>query len=306
MTFGLKQKALKAIYHRFMHWRLAELTHPEYPIVLEYPIRPQPRYGEGKPAHPELAAFLGRNDQHYLSTLTTLAQFSENLLQIPEAADAGAPGTPHWNNSYFSALDAIALYGILGSRKPLRYFEVGSGNSTKFARRAAQDLNLNIQITSLDPYPRAEIDALCDRVIRKPLEDADPTLFNELEAGDVLFIDNSHRVFQNSDVAVFFLDILPRLKAGVIVHIHDIFLPYDYPSSWSRRHYSEQYLLAAYFLADYRKIEVLLPNAYVSKHVPLRDVIQKTWAHPVFQRAFTQYIAATGEYMGTSMWLTIK
>ncbi len=261
-----KTKALKAIYDRYMCWRLKELAHPEYPVMLEYPIRPEPRYGEGKPAHPELAALLARNDDAYLATLIVLSEFSERLMQISETANAEALGEPDWENTFFSALDAITLYGFLGSRKPSRYIEVGSGNSTKFARRAIRDLDLDTQIISVDPSPRAEVDALCDRVIRQPLEDVDTALFDELKTGDVLFIDSSHRVFENSDVTVFFLEILPRLKPGVVVHIHDVFLPFDYPRLWMDRHYSEQYLLAAYLLAGYSRLEVLLPLAHLSKH----------------------------------------
>jgi hypothetical protein len=84
----------------------------------------------------------------------------------------------------------------------------------------------------LDPEPRAQIDALCDTSIRRRLEDCDLSMFDQLEAGDILFFDGSHRVFTNSDVTVFFLELMPRLKPGVIVHIHDIFLPC---SSWIAR-----------------------------------------------------------------------
>ena len=306
MKNGLKNNVLKRIYDRFIHWRLAEFTHPEYPVMLEYAIHPEPRYGEGKPAHPELAALLAKNDDAYAATLTMLSQFSGNLMNIPENANADSPGEPYWANTYFSALDAITLYGLLGSRKPARYFEVGSGNSTKFARRAVRDSGLNTKIISLDPYPRAEIDALCDRVIRQPLEDVETALFNELEAGDVLFIDNSHRAFQNSDVTVFFLEILPRLKPGVIVHIHDIFLPYDYPRLWANRHYSEQYLLAAYLLGGYSKVEVLLPLAYIGQHPILSAMVNNTWQNHVIQRAFSSYRQITSGYIGTSFWLTLK
>lgn len=301
-----KIKGLQAIYARYMHWRLPTFTHPEYPVILEYPIRPEPRYGEGKPAHPEINAILSQNDDAYLATLTELSKFSELLLQIAETANADVPGEPHWDNTFFSALDAICLYGLLGSKKPARYMEVGSGNSTKFARRAVNDLNLNTQIMSLDPYPRAEIDALCDRVIRQPLEDVDTTMFNKLTAGDVLFIDNSHRVFQNSDVTVFFLEVLPRLNSGVIVHIHDIFLPFDYPLLWVSRHYSEQYLMAAYLLAGYSKIEVMLPLAYIEHNPTTNKFVNSTWAHSIFQRAFSNYRQITGGYIGTSLWFNVK
>ena len=306
MTSAWKATVLQTVFNRYMRWRLKELTSPDYPVMLDYPVRPVPRYGEGKPAHPEIAALLARNDDAYRATLATLSGFSENLARIPEGPDAADPGQPHWGNKFFTALDAIALYGMLGSRKPPRYFEVGSGNSTKFARRAVSDLGLATEIVSLDPAPRAEVDALCDRVIRQPLEDVDTRVFDELGAGDVLFVDNSHRVFENSDVTVFFLEVLPRLKSGVTVHIHDIFLPFDYPSVWAERHYSEQYLLAAYLLAGCGRLEVLLPAAYVTQHPAAGAQLSEAWAHPVFQRAFAFNRQLTGGYIGTSFWLEVK
>ena len=119
------------------------------------------------------------------------------------------------------------------------------------------------KVISVDPQPRAEIDALCDKVCRMRLEDSDHQIFSVLQAGDILFFDGSHRVFTNSDVAVFFLEILPSLPPGVLVHIHDIFLPLDYPPEWNDRFYSEQYMLAAMLLCRDRPFDVILPNCYV-------------------------------------------
>ncbi len=306
MMRNLKQRILKAVFDRYILWRINDFAHPDYAVMLEYPIRPEPRYGEGKPAHTEIATLLARGDVAYQATLSRFAEFSGNLIKISEAQSTSAAGEPYWDNTYFSALDAITLYGLLGSRKPSRYVEVGSGNSTKFARRAVRDLNLATQITSIDPAPRAEVDALCDRVVRQPLEDVDLALFDELEAGDILFVDNSHRVFENSDVTVFFLDVLPRLKPGITVHIHDIFWPFDYPRLWMNRYYSEQYLLAAYLLGGSNRLEVLLPLAYLSQHPTLAEFVNNTWEHPIFQRAFSRYRQITGGYIGTSFWLEVK
>ncbi|HEV7517344.1 MAG TPA: class I SAM-dependent methyltransferase, partial [Thermoanaerobaculia bacterium] len=82
--------------------------------------------------------------------------------------------------------------------------------------------------------------------------------------GDVVFHDGSHRVFQNSDTAVTFLDVLPALAPGVALGVHDVYLPWDYPPQWARRYYSEQYLLAAYLLADCPWLQVLLPNHFIT------------------------------------------
>lgn len=289
MISGLKKTVLRYIFKNY--------------VALEYPINPEPRYGEGKPPHPELAAMLESRDQDFLGTLTEISTFTNSLLQISESHSS--TGEPYWNNIYFSALDAICLYGLLGIRKPQRYLEIGSGNSTKFARRAVHDLSLPTRIVSIDPVPRAEIDALCDEVIRQPLETVDNATFAELVSGDILFVDNSHQAFTNSDVTVFFLEILPRLKPGVLVHIHDIFIPFDYPGVWSSRHYSEQYLLASYLLAGCPWLRVLLPLAYISEHATLGAVVNNNWHQPLFQRSFARYRQLTGRYIGTSFWLEV-
>jgi hypothetical protein len=110
---------------------------------------------------------------------------------------------------WFIELDAVALYGFIATRKPRRYVEIGSGTSTKFARRAVTDHSPRTEIISIDPDPRSEIDALCDDVMRMPLEDVPADFFAGLCADDILFFDGSHRAFQNSDVTVFFCGRLP-------------------------------------------------------------------------------------------------
>jgi hypothetical protein len=175
---------------------------------------------------------------------------------------------PFWNNIWLPPLDCIAICGFLATRRPKLYVEVGSGNSTKFARWIIRQRQLPTRIVSIDPYPRAEIDALCDEVIRAPLEDTNQTIFAELEPGDILFVDNSHRSFPNSDVTVFFMEILPVLPKGVVVGIHDIFLPFDYPEDWKTRFYNEQYLLAAYLFGGADGSKILLPVNYMGRVHP--------------------------------------
>src|ERR1019366_3993414 len=105
--------------------------------------------------------------------------------------------------------------------------EIGSGNSTKFVARAIADHGLETKIISIDPQPRAEIDSLCNEVMRKPLEKCNLDIFGTLGESDIVFADNSHQSFMNSDVTVFFCEVLPMLARGVTVGIHDIFLPQD-------------------------------------------------------------------------------
>ena len=106
---------------------------------------------------------------------------------------------------------------------------------------------------------------LADKVIKCTLEDALQDDFFNLEAGDIVFIDNSHRSFRASDVTVFFIEILPLLKKGVVIGIHDVFLPFDYPTEWKDRFYNEQYLLAAYLLGGADGGRIVFPVHYVTR-----------------------------------------
>jgi hypothetical protein len=240
-------------------------TYP-YEIALDYPPSScdRPRYGYGRPPHGRLNALLAEQSGAFADRIQTFAAYTDALLAIEEAADHGTE--PFWCNDYLTGLDAISLYCHLRQRAPARYVEIGSGHSTTFARRAIRDGGLPTTITSIDPDPRAKIDAICDRVLRQPLEDLDLRLFTELDQGDIVFCDSSHRVFMNSDVTTFFLDVLPELPAGVFVGIHDIYLPDDYPPRWANRYRSEQYLLAALLLAEPDWLTPQLPCYFLHTH----------------------------------------
>jgi hypothetical protein len=237
-------------------------------------VRPQPRYGYGKQPHPELEALLGRRRSVYARLLEEMLAFEEQLAAIPDRA--AAPSDPQWRDTYTGGLNGIALYCLVATRRPVRFYEIGSGNSTKFAARAIRDLGLETTIVSVDPHPRAEIDLLCDRTVRAPLEETDLGLFDELRVGDLLYVDNSHRALQNSDATVFFLEILPRLEPGVLVGIDDIYLPLDYPPDWRYRYYSEQYLLACYLLAGGGLVRPVLPGTFVSEDPELLGILLRS------------------------------
>jgi hypothetical protein len=232
--------------------------------VVDYPYRAEIRYGAGRPPHPELAALIGAGRERYGAFLTGLGELQADFATVSLGGTYETP-EPFWLNSWFSALDAMALTGMLRTHNPARMVEIGSGVSTKFARRAIDKYGLRTKLTSIDPQPRNEVDKLCDHVIRKPLEQCDPAMFEALTAGDVFFLDSSHRSFQGSDVTVFFLEILPRLKPGVIVHIHDIYLPEDYISGHLRRMWNEQYLLAPALLFGAQRFEILFPSWFVMR-----------------------------------------
>jgi Methyltransferase domain len=247
-------------------------------IHLDYPVHPRPRYGTtwGLGAHGPLTALMESSRVAAGEALAAIASFSEQLAQIPKEF-RGDVLEPYWVNGWLPGLDGAALYGFVASRQPATYLEVGSGNSTKFARRAITDHSLSTRVVSIDPMPRAECDELCHEIVRQPLEDIDLSIFDRLVAGDVLFIDNSHRALQNSDVTVALLEVIGRLAPGVLVGIHDIFLPDDYPIEWADRFYSEQYLLSAWLLGGHGGSQLVLPSWWAAKHTDLCAALQPLW-----------------------------
>ena len=241
--------------------RLERLA-PGSVLLTEYPVAPQARYGwDGRPPHPRLdAAFAAGRDGFH----ATLARFEAHLPALRAIPREPGPTAPGWDNDFFTGIDAVALYGFLAERDPARYVEVGSGHSTRFARRAVEDLGLRTRITSIDPAPRAEVDELCDEVHRCGLEQVGAVPFEGLEAGDVVVLDGSHVCFMGTDVAVAFLEVLPSLPPGVLVCIDDVFLPWDYPPDWAGRWYAEQHLVATLLLAPDPGWDVVLPDFWLS------------------------------------------
>lgn len=264
-------------------------------LQLEYPpaVEDVPRFGWGKPPHPQLTEIFAAGRVRYADLLRQFLTFQPSLLEIgvqPTVTEPGWIQHPPW----MLALDGVSLYGLVRMRPPNRYLEIGSGNSTKFVARARRDGQLHTQIVSIDPHPRAEIDQLCDQVVRTPLESVDLALFEALEAGDIVFFDGSHRAFMNSDAVVFFVEILPSLPPGVVVGVHDILLPWDYPPQWGSRYYSEQYLLACHLLGGESCVAPILPCHYVSLDPELKEILAPLWANEhmrgVDTRGFTCWL----------------
>lgn len=226
--------------------------------LADYPYRATVRYGAGRPPHPQLHKIIEQGRQTYAEQLAAVAEIQADFADIPWGGHYDTV-TPFWLNGWFPPLDGMILTTMLRRFNPNRFVEVGSGVSTKFARRAVTRYGLRTKLISIDPQPRNEIDTLCDQILRKPLENCDPAMFDVLEPGDIFFLDSSHRAFQGSDVTAFFLDILPRLKPGVIVQIHDIYLPEDYIGGHVARLWNEQYLLAAALLFGSGSFDILFP-----------------------------------------------
>lgn len=131
-------------------------------------------------------------------------------------------------------------YSLIRLYAPSRVIEVGSGYSTLLMAMALVKNLVPYHLTAIDPEPRAAIAGLDVTFLQEPVQDVPLALFETLQHGDVLFIDSSHIYEPDSDVDFLYNHVLPTLASGVIVHVHDIFLPKSYPPWWDGRAYNEQ------------------------------------------------------------------
>jgi hypothetical protein len=199
-------------------------------------------------------------------------------LDLP-VEDPGVPGRFFLRNAAFEAVDAELLYAMIRAMRPARVIELGSGYTTlliNIACRRNAEAGLSTVHEVFDPYPRPQIlgGPPPEPTHITPISATEVPLetFGDLEPGDVLFVDTTHTVKLGSDVNFIILEVLPRLRAGVLVHFHDIFLPWEYPRTWfteMRYFWAEQYLLQA-FLAYNREFEVLVPAQALAREFPDR------------------------------------
>lgn len=262
-----------------------DLLRIDFPPATE----PVPAWGHGRPMHSELAALFAAGRKKQLELLRQVLSPATDCRAWPAQEDSSDPALPWRDNLFLTPFDETALYGLLNVIRPERYLEIGSGMSTRVAWQARRRGCFPMEIVSIDPEPRLAISALCDRVHRCRLEDMTEEFLHLVTPRTVVFFDGSHRSFPGSDVTIFFLNILPRLPAGAIVHIHDIYLPADYPAALLNRFWSEQYLLAAYLLGGAHRVEILLPCA---------DLATRTEIEPLLAAAL-----GSGDLRASSFWL---
>lgn len=262
-----------------------------FAVPVDYPPSRdfRPRWGNTRQPIQAIAEWFSEHASMYREFIGLMRQHANELAEVPLEFHESQLPMPAWHGAAYAPFDALALYTIMATGKPKRYMEIGSGITTCWAHFAKRKAGLDTRIISIDPEPRASIDAICDEVIRDGLETCDPSIVDQLEAGDILFFDGTHRSFMNSDVTVFFIDILPRLNPGVLIHIHDIHLPYDYPE-WAKPWYwNEQYMLAVYMMAAKDRIDPVLPTGFICRDAafeddlaqPLRDLgaFNNGWLH---------------------------
>lgn len=211
-----------------------------------------------------------------VSDLCAAAPWREFLSAISSYREAfagfgRARTDPVLGRGMFPPLDGMAAYAAVREFKPRRIVEIGSGDSTYLLARGVKDNGFG-QITCIDPEPRRGIIDLDVDFKPRLLHNSDADLAGSLEAGDILFIDSSHIMLPGMDVDIQFNRLFPRLKPGVIVHVHDIFLPDDYPPHWRVRNYTEQNALIGWLMGGF--FEIIWPGQYVfSRHA---DVVSAT------------------------------
>jgi Methyltransferase domain len=187
-----------------------------------------------------LAPLFLEAEPRFRDLLDAIERLAPSLLAIGEAR----PPAPRWRQDWFPRLDAAAAYAIIQARAPGLLVEVGSGHSTRWFARAAADAGHATRIVAIDPAPRATVAGLSVELVRSTVQGAGEAPFAALAAGDVLSIDGSHVLMPGTDVDILLNRVLPLLPAGVLVHIHDVFLPEGYPAEWAWRGYNEQLVVA--------------------------------------------------------------
>lgn len=199
--------------------------------------------------YPELDLLFRNAEPAFHAVLAEIDRHAE----IVDRFDGAAPPLPRWQQDWFPGLDGAAAYAMVRKLRPARIVEIGSGHSTRFLARAVIDGGMATSLLCIDPAPRADITGLAGaldlEICRATLQQAGVDALPALAAGDILFIDSSHLALPGTDVDLLFTRVLPRLPAGVLVHIHDVFLPDGYPDSWGWRNYAEQLVVAAWLAA---------------------------------------------------------
>ena len=198
-------------------------------------------------------------------------------------------------NNWFSPSDAFTLSGIVRKEKPRRIIEVGSGFSSAVVLDTLNQTRASAALTFIEPYPErlysllSPADKAAAKVLVQRVQEVPLSVFDQLEAQDILFIDSSHVAKIGSDVSFLFLRVLPRLKPGVLVQVHDIFYPYSYPAGWIRegRAWNESLFLRA-LLAGNPAFQVIAFNSFAGVAFP-----------ELFRERFPGFLNNTGG----SIWL---
>jgi Methyltransferase domain len=236
-----------------------------------------------------------------VNLLHKLADEYGNEWVFPDESGKG-PGKYHYNNGFFESVDAEIAYSLVRLFKPAKIIEIGTGFSTRVLA-AALKTNLERdraagELVSIDPMPERLPQngfSTLVRVLPCRVQDVDLGIFQSLGENDILFIDSSHVVATGSDVVREYLEILPSLRSGVLVHVHDIFLPSDYPREAVLRNlcfWSEQYMLQAFLSFNFSFEVVWASSAMQSFHQRELDAVFPRWktSYQAFARSQRRWV----------------
>ncbi|MGI9417742.1 MAG: class I SAM-dependent methyltransferase [Geminicoccaceae bacterium] len=238
--------------------------------------------------YPALETLFGNAATAFTAHLDAISAFAPAI----DALIAGDQGC-RLDQQWFPRLDALAAYAMVRAARPARIVEVGSGHSTRFMAAAIEDGGLETTLACIDPAPRASLSGLDVTLRRAVLQAAPKDDLAALESGDVLFIDSSHLLMPGTDVDHLIGHILPALPTGVLLHVHDIFLPDAYPESWAWRGYNEQAAIAALLQGGGYRLQ------FASRYVATRmaDDLEKI---PLLQAA---RVRPGADDFASSLWL---
>ena len=214
-------------------------------------------------AYPALEPLFAAALPSCAALLAAAGAYAEDIGRIAR----GGPGLvgerpARFGQEWFPRLDALAAYTLVREARPARILEIGCGHSSRFMAQAVADGGLATAMTCVDPRPRAPLAGLPVRHAQRRFGEDDIAAAGAFAAGDLLFVDSSHVVAPGNEVDRVLLDVLPRLPAGVLVHFHDIFLPFGYPLAWEGRRYNEQTAVGA--LLGGGGYEIVFASRYVA------------------------------------------
>lgn len=204
-----------------------------------------------------------------------------------------AHGKPYLHNGWYPTPDAEVYAAMIADRQPTRIVEIGAGYSTRIARRVINELGLATELVVVDPDPRAEVSNYADTLLQKRVEEIAPDALPPVDGRTILFVDSSHIVRAGGDVPLLFCWLIPSLPVGVLVHVHDVFLPYDYPPAYRRRLYGEAYVLWA-LLARGSRCQTVFAT-----HLMVRTQREE------MQRVFGPIVGTDSRYYGASFWFEL-
>jgi hypothetical protein len=224
-------------------------------------------------------------------------------IRADPAINPSATGRGYVDNGYYLTPDAEIYAAMILDFQPRRIVEVGSGFSTLIARKAVARLSKPCEIVVIDPQPRTAVEKAADRFLRSYVEDADLSQIT-IDSSTLFFIDSSHIARAGGDIPVLYNQLLPFVAAGALVHVHDIYIPYDYPFMYQDRLYTEQYVLRA-LLSHSARYRILLSTYYLSRTHP--EVMRETFGEDVFGRGIVP--PAPGRdtrFYGESFWFSVQ